>query len=261
MDCWFEGTLLRRFGHPGAPKVICVHGFADDGTAFAPLANSVLTDDFELIAVDLPGFGVAASTPDPAIELSARFIIRLAETLSPDRSVALIGHSIGSAIVVAAATLFPTRIAAVLSIEGNLTADDAYFSGRAADYNDAAAFKQDFVHDLERLATEQPQMERYLSAVRQADAYAMWTLGRDAVERGQDNAFGHALLSLPDKGIATTYLWGRHNTPPVTAEFVDAHLAASRVQVIEFKTSGHWKSVDAPKATGRIAREAFGTAA
>lgn len=254
---WFEGALLRRAGDPSAPKAICLHGFADDGTAFAPLDGTVLTEDFELIAVDLPGFGASDAATDARIAPLAQFVLRLAEAISPSRRVALIGHSIGSAIAVEAARARPDRVGAVLSIEGNLTDADAYFSGRAAGYDDEGSFKSEFVADVERMAADQPALTRYLAAVRRADPTSMWTLGRDAAERGEENAFGRALLVLPGMGVAVTYLWGRHNTPASTIAFVDEHLANSDVASREFTKSGHWKSVDAPDATGRIARDAF----
>ena len=64
-------------------------------------------------------------------------------------------------------------------IEGNLTAEDAYFSGRAADFDDAHVFKQCFLDDIWTLAQTRKVMRRYFAAIMLADPIAMWQLGRD----------------------------------------------------------------------------------
>ncbi len=253
------GVLLRRSGPASAPKVICVHGFADDGAAFAGLAGTALTARFELVAPDLPGFGASHPFADDAATISAfaDHIVDLAARISPSRPVALIGHSIGAAIAIEAALRRPRAIAHVMSIEGNLTEEDAYFSGRAAGYRDPAAFKRDFVADIERMSAEQLTPLRYVEAARRARAKSMWRLGRDAAEKGRNDGFGEALLLLSSTGVSGLYLWGRRNAPAATARFVDERLAASKVRVREYTQSGHWKMIDDPDATGRLAGEAF----
>jgi len=179
--------------------------------------------------------------------------MRLADALSPDRPVGLIAHSVGSPIAVAAAQGRPDRVHAILSIEGNLTAEDAYFSGRAAEYEDAEQFKSAFSNQIRAMATDNHALCRYADAIEMADAASMWRLGRDAARLGEGEAFGHAYLNLSALDVRSQYLWGRHNTPRATAAFIDRHRLANR----EFRRSGHWKSVDAPEETSSIARELF----
>lgn len=249
----FEGALLRRFGASRGPKVLCIHGFADDGTAFTPLAGTEFAQEHEVVACDLLGFGASPPLAETTIDACAAFVVRLADALSPDRPVGLVVHSVGSPIAVSAAAVRPNRVGAVLPIEGNLTADDAYFSGRAGGFEDAQAFKAAFGDLVWTMAQENRSMRRYHGAVRLADARSMWHLGRDAARRGAMDGFGHAYLGLASLGIQSLYFWGRHNTPTATAAFVDRHDFANR----EFAASGHWKSVDAPDDTGTVAREVF----
>ncbi|GHH25276.1 hypothetical protein GCM10008023_38450 [Sphingomonas glacialis] len=84
----------------------------------------------------------------------------------------------------------PGRFTALLSIEGNLTSEDAYFSGQATGFADPDAFKRVFVTSIRDMATRDPAMGRYATAVAGADALAMWRLGRDAAELGRDDGFG-----------------------------------------------------------------------
>jgi len=254
----FEGALLRRFGANDKPKVFCIHAFADDGTAFTPLAASALADDFEVVACDLPGFGASPPSPGEAtIDECAAFVVRLAGALSPDRPYFLIAHSVGSPIAVRAASAQPDRVRALVSIEGNLTVEDAYFSGRAASYDDPQTFKAAFEDVVWVMAQDDKGLLRYHRAVRSADARSMWQLGRDAVRAGSADGFGAAYRALADAGVRSLYLWGKHNTSSQTAAFVGRHALANSA----FTASGHWKSVDAPHETGLIARDLFREAA
>lgn len=250
----FEGALLRRFGEPNGRKVLCLHGFADDGTAFTPLADTALAAEYEVIACDLPGFG--ASEPprgEATLDAYASFARRLADFVSARDSVGLLAHSIGSPIAVRTATAHPHRFSAIMSLEGNLTEADAYFSGRAVNYDNPHTFKQAFSDAVWDMAQTEPSMRRYFGAVRMSDPHSMWELGRDAVRLGRASAFGDAYCALNQSGTRSLYVWARNNTPASTAAFVDAH----EFDRYEYTTSGHWKTVDAPRETGELARTLF----
>ena len=144
-----NGIFVRRGGDGDARKLLCLHGFADSGLTFLPLMETALPDYFELVVVDLPGFGGSPSKPGVAlIQDYARIVAGLASAVSSRESVGLIGHSIASAIAVAASDLLSPPPIGVFSIEGNLTEADAYFSGRAADWEEAEPFKEAFMNDI-----------------------------------------------------------------------------------------------------------------
>ncbi len=244
----------NRWGPTTAPKLLAIHGFADEGTAFARLGRSTLTEHFELIAPDLPGFGGMPLPEkfDPTIAGYSAFIIDLADQVSPDAPAGLIAHSVGSVIAVEAARKCPDRISSLMSIEGNLTAEDAYFSGQAADFETPEAFKPHIEAHIAAMAEADPKLGRYSAAARRADATAMWRLGRDAARQG--NLVGDAYLKLESLNVTTLYYWGRHNTPAQTAAFIDAH---RQINAREFSDAGHWVFEDASEETARIAREFF----
>ena len=248
---------LCHWGDSDSPTLIAIHGFADEGAAFSKLGASPLSDVFELVAPDLPGFGASPILDrfEPTLDGYADFTLALADAVSPNEPVGLIAHSVGSAIAVKAALQRPGRVAALMSIEGNLTAQDAYFSSRAADYATPAEFKPAFERHVAGLTQTSPALARYLTALRRADPTAMWRLGQDAAEQGPGNRFGDAFLSLTAHGLPTLYYWGRHNTPSVTADFIDAHRA---LNAVEFHNTGHWVFYDAPEETADAAARFFG---
>jgi pimeloyl-ACP methyl ester carboxylesterase len=103
------------------------------------------------------------------------------------------------------------------------------------------------------LTAENGALLRYCETIRMADARSMWDLGCDAALRGADDAFGSAYARLQHAGIATLYLWGRHNAPAATA----AHIDRASLRTHEFGSSGHWKSSEAPAETAGIALRHF----
>lgn len=89
---------VRRGGQTGAPVILLVHGIGVSSRYFLSLARE-LADDFDVVALDLPGYG---TTPRPRRVLS---IPELAEILAGyvkqegmDK-VVVVGHSMGCQIV------------------------------------------------------------------------------------------------------------------------------------------------------------------
>ncbi|MBX9640413.1 MAG: alpha/beta hydrolase [Mycobacteriaceae bacterium] len=58
-------VFLRRYGTPGKPALVCVHGFPTSIDYF-PLARE-LTDEFEIFSLDFPGYGVSDKPPEPYV--------------------------------------------------------------------------------------------------------------------------------------------------------------------------------------------------
>ena len=238
----FEQSLIRRFGRPDGPVIVGIHAFGDTGSVFTPLARTHLATSYAFVAGDLPGFG-ASPRPTWAATIAAlaAYIVRLIDHVSPDRPVAVVGHSIGAAIAVDCAHKAGARVAAVGSLEGNLTTEDAFFTGQAMRYESAASFKAGLSEEIWRRAADDPIFRRYYSTMHAADAGAMFTLGRDTHDRSIDDGLGHAHVQLK---IPTLYFYGP-NTPVETRQFVETHGIQHRV----YANAGHWPTVEIPEET------------
>ena len=229
------------------PAVLCVPGFADSTTSWRPLV-AALDGQFDVIVVDLPGFGASPASREPVS------IARLARTVADlvrrhcDDQVTLVGHSLGSVIAVGAAQQLGARCSGLMSFEGNLTPEDAYFSGQAADHDDPVEFKRAFSARVDRLVAQGHAPSSYADSVRGADAETMWTLGRDARVRGADGGFGAAYLGLR---IRTRYFWASSTTPPATQRYLAQHTIAER----QLPYQHHWPWSDTPDAVARLVAE------
>ena len=48
--------------NPGAPRILCLHGWLDNAASFIPLADSLA--GFELLALDFAGHGLSSHRPE-----------------------------------------------------------------------------------------------------------------------------------------------------------------------------------------------------
>jgi pimeloyl-ACP methyl ester carboxylesterase len=102
-----------RAGPPGAPRVVCTHGWWSHAGRFAPLGTALAEAGFEVVAFDAPGHGRSggwrASMPEFARTLRA-----VVEAVGPVH--AAIGHSLGGAATLyALARGLPASRAVVLA--------------------------------------------------------------------------------------------------------------------------------------------------
>jgi pimeloyl-ACP methyl ester carboxylesterase len=237
-----NGLFVRMAGPLGGRTLILLHAFADCGLAFTPLFATPLADRFRLVAPDLAGFGVSPPGHNVrAIADHADTVGALVASLPMPGPVGLVAHSVASMIAVEAVPRLGTQFAGLFSIEGNLTAEDAYFSGRAADFADPFTFKLRFLDDLWTMAQEQLELRRYFAGAMLADATAMWELGRDARRRSIDDRSGQAYRRIRP----SLYYW----SPATTLESTQRWIAQSGIEQRQFTDASHWPMVDRPEDT------------
>src|SRR5271169_6406984 len=114
-----NGTRLHvRIGGKG-PVVILLHGFADTGDMWAPLA-AVLVKDHTVIIPDLRGMGLSAH-PDTGYtkKNQALDIAGVMDALKVQKA-DLVTHDIGNMVGYALAALYPARITRWVAIDAPL---------------------------------------------------------------------------------------------------------------------------------------------
>src|SRR5689334_5035644 len=90
------------------PAVLFLHGAGMDRSVWALQAPRLGGRGLTALVPDLPGHGRSSGGPLPSIEMLATFAWRLADALDPPR-LALVGHSMGALIALAAAAAEPSR--------------------------------------------------------------------------------------------------------------------------------------------------------
>ena len=106
-----------RWGTPGSPRVLALHGWLDNAASFVPLAPHL--PGIDLVAIDLPGHGQSTHLPpgaDYSFALAMHNVLDVADALGWERF-ALLGHSMGAGIASMIAAACPARIERLVAIE------------------------------------------------------------------------------------------------------------------------------------------------
>lgn len=112
-------------------NILLIHGL------FGSLSNPELLDAFpskaSVIAPDLRGYGVNKEDDTSLLSLSDQ-VDHLVDTIKSqiDGPVNVVGHSVGGAVGLLLASDHPALVSSYLSVEGNMTLKDAFWSAKIA---------------------------------------------------------------------------------------------------------------------------------
>jgi len=105
------GTLEGlHWARPGAPKVLCLHGWLDNAASFVPLAPYL--ESFDLLALDMAGHGFSSHRPKTSRYYFTDYLFDIDAVLDElgwDRC-HIIGHSMGGGIAGCLAAALPERV-------------------------------------------------------------------------------------------------------------------------------------------------------
>jgi pimeloyl-ACP methyl ester carboxylesterase len=105
------GTLEGlHWARPGAPKVLCLHGWLDNAASFVPLAPYL--KDFDLLALDFAGHGFSSHRPETNRYYFTDYLFDIdaaMDRLGWDQC-HLIGHSMGGGVASCFAAAIPERV-------------------------------------------------------------------------------------------------------------------------------------------------------
>jgi pimeloyl-ACP methyl ester carboxylesterase len=116
-----DGIPLHSSSHGAGPTtVILVHGWTCDDTTWEAQVPA-LAKQYRVLTLDLPGHGKSGSPKDGvfSMELFARAVEAVRSEAKADK-VVLVGHSMGTPVVVQYAQMFPQHIAALVFVDGLL---------------------------------------------------------------------------------------------------------------------------------------------
>ncbi len=99
-----------HWSRPGAPKVLCLHGWLDNAASFVPLAPYL--QDFDLLALDFAGHGLSAHRPANShyYFINNLFDVDAAMEALGWEQCHMIGHSMGGGVASSLAAALPERV-------------------------------------------------------------------------------------------------------------------------------------------------------
>jgi pimeloyl-ACP methyl ester carboxylesterase len=116
-----DGIALHSSSHGTGPQtVILVHGWTCDDTTWEAQVPA-LSKQYRVLTLDLPGHGKSGSPKDGifSMELFARAVEAVRSEAKAEK-VVLVGHSMGTPVVVQHARMFPQHTAALVFVDGLL---------------------------------------------------------------------------------------------------------------------------------------------
>ncbi|MFI5280303.1 MAG: alpha/beta fold hydrolase [Gemmatimonadales bacterium] len=167
------GPLALRYVRSGSgPTVVLVHGFGESLLSWRAVFDQ-LARHADVLALDLPGFGLSSKPPSGyATDSLAADVLGALTALGVRRAV-LVGHSMGGAVVFAAALQDPARVRALVLVDPALVGTPAPVS-EARRSDSARGGATPFIAEYEVLRTRftAPHDPDWLAETDSARAYA-----------------------------------------------------------------------------------------
>jgi 2-succinyl-6-hydroxy-2,4-cyclohexadiene-1-carboxylate synthase len=235
--------------------LLLIHGFTGSGAAWADLAP-VFQDEFDVIAVDLPGHGanpVAASVEGAAEDLAHRYGSRHPHVL---------GYSLGARVALRLAIIHPASVRRLILESPSAGIDDpaAREERRRADDQLADDIERDgieaFVERWERMPifASQAQLPEAVKARQRAIRLANGPHGLAQSLRFAGQGVMEPLHErLGRISAATLVIAGQLDPARGRAELVAAGIPSARLAVID--GAGHTPHLERPDAFRRLALE------
>ncbi|WP_266180829.1 alpha/beta fold hydrolase [Dyella humicola] len=267
-------VFYREAGSPSKPKLLLLHGFPSSSHMFRDLIP-LLSDQFHIVAPDLPGFGLSdrpsRETFSYTFDSIAKVIERFTEVIGFDRFAVYV-FDYGAPTGFRLAVNHPERITGIISQNGN-----AYVEGLSEGWNPIRAYWENATLEnreaLRALLTEETTRWQYTHGVADEsaispDGYGLdsYYLARKGVDEIQLDLFGNYQSNVALYPTFQAYfrthqprflaIWGK-NDPfflPPGAEAFKRDIPNARVQFLD---TGHFALETHAKEIAVAIREVF----
>ena len=253
-DPVFDGTLQTYQGGPeDAPTLVLVHGIDKRGGAAWKEISEGLSQDYRLIAFDLPGFGASTRGnhlygPDQYVRVLDHVISELA-----DPPVFLLGHSLGGAIALRYAARHPDNVEHLLiSSAAGILHKAAYTSFLArTPWSENDGWGTD--RWLDRTGGQ--VIRQLMRQIPDAGEILLSAPGRRVALRSDPTRIAALALvetdfsrTLHEHAVPTSVFWGARDriTPVRTGQLLAGLPSGGDLEV--FPEAGHAPMLDAPEA-------------
>jgi pimeloyl-ACP methyl ester carboxylesterase len=271
-------VFSRRCGTPGAPALVCVHGFPTSTIDYHALTRE-LGSEFDIFLLDFPGFGLSDKPPAPYVYSlydDARLLIHAITHVWKLERYTMVTHDRGTSVGMIALTMFaaedaPNPAEVVLTNANiylplaNLTpfqlalldTETARSTARATTPEMLAAGLGAAVF-MPRRTLEDPEIAAIAKCFAHNDGIAVLP---DTIQYLNERAAGETnwLEALSNNAINTALVWGLHdNVAPVrVANFVWQEFLkdkAGRNHYWIVPTADHYLQCDAPQQLAQVVR-------
>jgi pimeloyl-ACP methyl ester carboxylesterase len=253
------------WGDNGKPNLIFVHGGMDHARSWDRIVEAFL-DDFRVLAPDLRGHGDSSWAPGAMYSI-AEYVLDLSALadIVGKFPISYVGHSLGAAIVLQYAGIYPERVKRVVAIEG-FALPPGYSTPRPA--HERLRDWIEAMREYEKKVPHQyPNLEAACERMRKANPYLSDEIARHLTLLGSnwnadgtlawkfDNfvrAFSPYIFKMND----TQEIWNQIQCPVLLFRGLDSWtddpnkdgrlLAIPNHRLINVPKAGHWVHHDQP---------------
>jgi pimeloyl-ACP methyl ester carboxylesterase len=225
--------------------MVFIHGLGADGRCFR---GALEAPDFErqaLLIPDLAGFGhsPAPSNFSFAMQAHAELLGDLCQTLGISE-IAIGAHSMGGAVGIHLAEMWPGKVTHFINAVGNLIPEDCFYSRSLVEMSWEDFSTKGFAEFKTRIAAQAPHPNRppstYLESLQKSTAEAMYYSCRDLVRLSDSGDLLSRFLRLSCRKI---YLQDSDSRMPSHLEEALHH---GHVPIVIIPESGHALMEDNP---------------
>ncbi|MEM6454267.1 MAG: alpha/beta hydrolase [Acidobacteriota bacterium] len=248
-------TRARR-EESAAPRgtLLYVHGLGESSLGFEAVIGDDRLADWRHLAPDLPGYGKTA-WPDASVDADGRSLaahvealVAWLDALGETAPVVVVGHSMGGVIAVMLAERHPTRVRAMVDVEGNVSLDDCGYSRRFGAYETVDALLPDahaaLLDDIYRMGVDDPAHRAYHVSLRLCDPRTLHRNSLDLVQQSSTERLEPAQTLARRRGALSTPLHYLYGAPRGTGARSRAMLDDAGVAYEAIDDAGHWPFLD-----------------
>jgi pimeloyl-ACP methyl ester carboxylesterase len=231
-------------------NIVFIHGFGSAKEHFRYAFNSPLLEGFTLLAVDLVGFGQSRGPNEfeYTMKEQSTIVLELLDNLEI-YDFHLCGHSMGGLVAIKIAELAPHGVSSLIDLEGNLTLEDCFTSGKVA-RSTFVEFAEKERCNLEKefkdAGINDPTMSEYANTFAKASTVALYKSACHTVEESS-TPLVKRLLQIKN----VCYIYGEKNKGIYPAEHL---LQATGVPIFYIEDGGHSMATENPKQLYNIIR-------
>jgi pimeloyl-ACP methyl ester carboxylesterase len=239
------------------PVIVLLHGFCEDSTIWNEFQPSLAESGFQVVCIDLPGFGQSEPIAGASIEQYADAVLAVADALELPRFV-LIGHSMGGYTALAIAEKQASRLAGLGMFHSHPYADsEAKKEARQKNIQ----FIQNHGHIM---FAKQLIPVLFAPAFAAGNSYLIGKLVHAASACPQEGIIGglEAMIARPDRShilknssCPVLFIVGEEDQVISSDQSLSQTVLPPVASVHIIEKTGHMGMLEAPKKTERMLRE------
>lgn len=238
-----QGIKIDYFFRRGQKETLFyLHGLGCSKSDFFETAQIKSFQAYTLVAFDFPGHGNSSYPINFALDIDD--LVEITELIRQKFSldnVILVGHSLGGLVALLYIEKYMDKVKAFINVEGNLDADDCFFSREVIKYSYEDFVKRGFDAIKSRVAANKNEgFQVYTNHLKKVEPKAYFDYCPSMTKYSTEGHLVERFLALP---LPKLFIYGSENKHLAYLP----ELLKGGITVAEISNSNHWPNHDNPE--------------